>query len=64
MYVKDIKANVTSRTDEPRVISEKGATASVDGMNCLGPVVGNFCMEIAIRKAREVGVGWVTARGD
>ena len=29
----------------------------------LGPVVGKFCMELAIKKAKEAGIGWVVACG-
>ena len=47
---------------EPRTVRETPAVALVDGMNCLGPVVGNYCMEKAIAKAKTVGVGVVTAR--
>ncbi|KAK6036036.1 malate/L-lactate dehydrogenase [Cooperia oncophora] len=35
---------------EPIIIKEKGATAWVDGCNLLGPVVGNFCMKLAVQK--------------
>ena len=28
----------------------------------LGAVVGNFCMDLAIKLAKEHGVGWVTAK--
>lgn len=28
-----------------------------------GPVVGNFAMDLAMHKAKDTGVGWVTARG-
>ncbi len=28
----------------------------------LGPVVGNYCMKLAINMAKEFGVGWVTVR--
>ena len=35
----------------------------MDGNNLLGPVVGNFCIDLAIRKAKEAGIGWVVARG-
>uniref|UniRef100_A0A8C6SIR4 Malate dehydrogenase n=1 Tax=Neogobius melanostomus TaxID=47308 RepID=A0A8C6SIR4_9GOBI len=52
MYVKDIKSGICS-----------AATALVDGQNLLGPVVGNFCMNLALKKAKEVGIGWVVARG-
>lgn len=63
MYVKDIESGICAKDGEPVVEKESAATALVDGKNLLGPVVGNFCMELAIKKAREAGVGWVVARG-
>ena len=27
-----------------------------------GPTIGKFCMELAIKKAKEVGVSWVTVK--
>ncbi|XP_076461628.1 putative oxidoreductase YjmC [Babylonia areolata] len=64
-YMQDLlKANVsTSATQEPEVVKETAATALVDGHNLLGPVVGNFAMDLAIRKAKDVGIGWVSVRG-
>lgn len=35
----------------------------MDGRNLLGPVVGNFCMDLAVKKAKEAGVGMVNAKG-
>ncbi|XP_013391480.1 uncharacterized protein LOC106159668 isoform X2 [Lingula anatina] len=63
MYVKDIKSGITVHDMEPVTVKESAATALVDGQNVLGPVVGNYCMKIAIQKAKETGVGWVVARG-
>ncbi|XP_074534138.1 putative oxidoreductase YjmC [Halichoeres trimaculatus] len=63
MYVKDIKSGICAKDGEPVLEKESAATALVDGRNLLGPVVGNFCMNLAIQKAKEVGVGWVVARG-
>lgn len=48
---------------KPEILHEKQSTAWVDGKNLLGPVVGNFCMDIAIEKAKETGIGWVVAKG-
>ena len=28
-----------------------------------GPVVGRYCMDLAIEKAKKAGIGWVSARG-
>jgi len=35
----------------------------VDGGNLLGPVVSKFSMKLAIKKAKEFGIGWVCAKG-
>lgn len=63
MYVKDIESGICAKDGEPVVEKESAATALVDGKNLLGPVVGNFCMDLAIKKAKEAGIGWVVARG-
>lgn len=63
MYVKDIESGICAKEGEPVVQKESAATALVDGKNLLGPVVGNFCMDMAIKKAKEVGIGWVVACG-
>ena len=39
------------------------AICLVDGCNGLGQVIGKYCMELAIEKARQFGIGMVTARG-
>ena len=64
MYVNDIANGITVSNTEPRILKETVATAHVDGMNLLGPVVGNFSMDVAINKAKEAGVGWVSAKGN
>ena len=43
-------------------MSSSTSTALVDGNNSLGAVVGNFAMNLAITKAKETGVAWVTVR--
>lgn len=63
MYVKEIKAGICAKDGEPVILKETAATGLVDGKNLLGPVVGNFCMDLALRKARDVGIGWMVARG-
>ncbi|XP_035012792.1 uncharacterized oxidoreductase YjmC [Hippoglossus stenolepis] len=63
MYVKDIKTGICAKDGEPMIEKESVATALVDGKNLLGPVVGNFCMNLAVKKAKEVGIGWVVAHG-
>lgn len=63
MYVTDIEKGVCQPSGKPVVVNELAATALVDGKNVLGPVVGKFCMELAIQKAQQAGIGWVVAKG-
>jgi len=59
----DIKTKACNSEGEPTIINETVATAYVDGNNLLGPVIGKFCMNLAIKKAKEAGIGWVVAKG-
>lgn len=63
LYMKDIQAESCQKDGEPTIINQTVATACVDGHNLLGPVIGKFCMELAIKKAKDAGVGWVVCRG-
>lgn len=64
MYVRDVQEGVCGKDGLPTVLKERAGSAWVDGNNLLGPVVGNFCMDLAIKKAKEAGVGWVVAKGE
>ncbi|GAA6101380.1 uncharacterized oxidoreductase YjmC-like [Tachysurus ichikawai] len=61
LYVKETRAGICAKEGEPVVEKESVATALVNGKNLLGPVVGNFCMSLALKKAQDVGIGWVVA---
>ncbi|OQV16955.1 putative Malate dehydrogenase [Hypsibius exemplaris] len=63
MYLGDLKKNLTNLSGVPCILKETVSTALVDGNNLMGPVVGNFAMDLAIRKAKDTGIGWVAARG-
>ncbi|CAG2105678.1 unnamed protein product [Medioppia subpectinata] len=63
LYLEDITTKSCKAEGEPTILKESGATAWVDGNNLLGPVVGKFCMNLAIKKAKESGIGWVVAKG-
>ncbi|TGZ73286.1 hypothetical protein CRM22_001608 [Opisthorchis felineus] len=63
MYVMDVEKGVCSKEGEPVIEKETVSTALVNGRNLLGPVVGNFCMKLAIEKAKKTGVAWITAYG-
>lgn len=61
-YVRDVKNKLTDGKATPCILKESVSTAWVDGNNALGPVVGNFSMAVAIKKAQETGVGCVVAK--
>lgn len=63
MYVNDVKQKICEGGATPTIEKESVSTALVNGNNGLGPVVGDFCMELAVKKAKETGIGWVCARG-
>lgn len=62
MYINDLHKNSTNGEATPKILNETPATAWVDGLNGLGAVVGNFCMDLAIEKAKNTGVGVVCAK--
>ncbi|XP_013137515.1 PREDICTED: (2R)-3-sulfolactate dehydrogenase (NADP(+))-like [Papilio polytes] len=62
LYVNDIKGGLTHPELKPVVLKESPATAWVDGMDTLGATAANFCMDLAIKKAKGCGVGWVSAK--
>lgn len=64
MYINDLHKNSTDGMTKPKILNETPATAWVDGQNGLGAVVGNFCMDLAIQKAKTTGVGVVCARSE
>ncbi|KAK7508487.1 hypothetical protein BaRGS_00000053 [Batillaria attramentaria] len=62
-YMNQILTNKIALDKEPEIVKQTVATALVDGNNVVGPVVGRFAMDLAIRKAKEAGIGWVTVKG-
>lgn len=62
MYINDLLQDSINGAAKPEVLKETPATAWVDGCNGLGAVVGRYCMDLAIKKAKTSGVGWVCAK--
>lgn len=63
MYINEVKSGQCDGKAKPEIIKQTAATAFVDGKNGIGFVVGNYCMQLAITKAKEAGIGWVTCTG-
>ncbi|XP_037940369.1 uncharacterized oxidoreductase YjmC-like [Teleopsis dalmanni] len=62
MYINMLKTNALDGCVKPVIKCETPATAWVDGKNGLGAVIAHFCMELAMGKAEEVGIGFVVAQ--
>lgn len=61
-YVRLWEANRINPTPDIKVVYETQSTAVVDGDAGLGLVVGPVAMEVAIKKAKDVGTGWVSVK--
>ncbi|KAJ8943985.1 hypothetical protein NQ314_009568, partial [Rhamnusium bicolor] len=53
MYIRDIQGGMCDAKAKCCIDKENVATAVVDGKNGLGAVVGKFCMDLAIEKAKK-----------
>lgn len=62
LYVERIRAGSVSPTAHPAVITDAGAVAVLDGRHGLGQVAARDGMDLAVRKARELGIGLVVIR--
>ena len=61
-YVKWLQNGSMTAKPNIRIVTENASTALLDADNGLGMVAGHRAMEIAIKKAKESGVGIVTVR--
>lgn len=61
-YLKRLQAKGMNPKPNIRILRETPGTAVVDGDNGAGQVVGVKAMEVAIRKAKDVGISFVGAR--
>lgn len=62
IYYDRIKAGILNPLTNFEVVRETKTTAVVDGHNGMGHVIAKRCMQMAIDKAREFGMGMVAAR--
>jgi L-2-hydroxycarboxylate dehydrogenase (NAD+) len=61
-YDRIVRTKIQQPVTELEVVRDCKATAVVDGRHGMGMVVGTKCMQMAIDKAREHGLGMVVAR--
>ena len=61
-YIKRIQAGGINKNPKIRVVHERSAMAVVDGDNGMGHLVVSHAVDLAIEKASEAGVAWVSTR--
>src|SRR5690606_31696604 len=61
-YVRLWEAGRVNALPQVSIVHETPSTATVDGDRGLGLVVAPYAMELAIKKAKEVGTGWVAVK--
>jgi L-2-hydroxycarboxylate dehydrogenase (NAD+) len=61
-YDRIVKAGIQKPVTQFEVVRDRKATAVVDGHDGMGMVIGRRCMQMAIDKARDHGLGMVVAR--
>ncbi|MSQ10475.1 MAG: Ldh family oxidoreductase [Dehalococcoidia bacterium] len=62
IYVPQLRSGKINVSPNMRVVHETPSTATVDGHNGMGMVVGRYAMNLAMEKARQVGCGFVSVR--
>ena len=62
VYLDRIKAGIQNPVTNYEIIKETPTTAVVDGHDGMGQVIGYKSMELAIKKAKEYGMGMVVVR--
>lgn len=61
-YDRIVKDKIQEPVTRFEVLSDRKATAVVDGHHGMGMVIARRCMQMAIDKAKEYGIGMVVAR--
>ncbi len=62
IYIDRINAGIQNPVTEFEIVRETPTTAVVDGHDGMGQVIGYKSMELAIKKAKEYGMGMVVVR--
>lgn len=62
MYIDRIRAGSVSRRERAEVVLDTGAVAVLDAHHALGQLTGHEAMELAVAKARRLGLGAVAVR--
>jgi LDH2 family malate/lactate/ureidoglycolate dehydrogenase len=63
IYIQRLQKGYVRAVCQITTVKEKGATAFLEARGSMGHVVAHRAMEIAIQKATEHGLGWVSVKG-
>src|SRR5437868_11541974 len=58
-YVQTIKRGALDPTARPSVLSDRGPTVLVDGNWTFGQVAARYAIDLAVKRAKELGVAMV-----
>ncbi|WP_028308140.1 Ldh family oxidoreductase [Desulfitibacter alkalitolerans] len=61
-YIEHMENGTINPNPKFKIVSDFAAITLIDGDRALGPVVADFAMKEAVKKAREAGVGIVSVR--
>ena len=61
-YIRMLRSGRINAKAVPKILHQSPSTLSLDGDNGLGPVVAAKAMDLAIKKARDAGTGWVAVQ--
>lgn len=62
IYINRIKAGIQAPVTDWEIVKETPTTAVIDGADGMGQVVSHHAMELAIKKAKEYGMGMTVVR--
>lgn len=62
IYIQRLQKGYVRAKCQLTVVKEKGPTAFVEAHGSMGHIVAYRCMERAIKKAEEYGIGWVSVK--
>jgi len=63
IYLKRIREGVDKPVCNLEVVSELPGTAALDGNSGIGSAIGHRAMSLAIKKAKDTGIAFVTVKG-
>ncbi|MFW6103340.1 MAG: Ldh family oxidoreductase, partial [Chloroflexota bacterium] len=61
-YVENVRNGIINPTPDIKVTIDTPGVAMIEADRAFGPIVTNMAADMAVEKAREVGIGWILVR--